>query len=111
LTDKQQLPLISAYLTSNGLIFTSGVVSREGDSEKQIRGCFEKLKGILNSAGTSMDRVLKATVYLADLSDRDKYLNPIWQEYFPVRRPCRTTIQATLGQDVRVEIEMVASLN
>lgn len=68
----------------------------------------EKLKKVLSEAGASMDSVIKATVYLVDLEDRQRYLNDIWREYFPSNPPCRTALQVALFADARVEIEMVA---
>jgi enamine deaminase RidA (YjgF/YER057c/UK114 family) len=91
------------------LIFTSGVTSPNGDTGAQIDGCFEKLRAVLAEAGSNFDKVIKVTVYLATLEDREKYLNRIWKETFPTNPPSRTTIQAGLGPNVKVEIEMVAT--
>jgi len=52
--------------------------------------------------------VVKATVYLADIEDRPKHLNPIWAETFKENRPSRTCVQAYMGQGKAVEIELVA---
>jgi 2-iminobutanoate/2-iminopropanoate deaminase len=101
-------PLLSKFRSARGIIYTSGLVSVPGDAPTQIRGCFEKLKATLAEAGLSMEDVQKVTVFLANLDDRDKYLNPIWREYFPVSPPCRTTIQAGLGRAL-VEIEAIAA--
>jgi len=103
-----QRPIISPYRVVGNLVITSGVVERTGDTPTQIRGCMEKLKQNLAKAGASFDTVIKMTIYLADLSDREKYLNDIWREYFPVNPPCRTTVEAGLGPDTRVEIEAIA---
>jgi len=91
------------------LIYTSGVTAKPGDVPTQIRNCFEKLRAILDEAGSNFDNVLKVTIYLTDLSDREKYLNEIWNEYFGKNPPGRTTVEAGLGSDTFVEIEMVAS--
>ena len=99
--------MFSKYREAGSIIYTSGVTST-GNSETQIRGCFEKLKGVLAEAGASMGDVLKVNVYLVDLNDREKYLNPIWREYFPSNPPARTTVQAGLSEPAKVEIEMVA---
>ena len=104
----QQKPrLFSLIRTTQSAIYSSGVVSTPGDAPTQIRGCFEKLKGLLLEAGLTMKDIVKVNVYLADISDREKHLNQIWVEYFPANPPCRTTVQANLGGPL-VEIEIVA---
>ena len=90
------------------LVFTSGMSGGTGDVETQIRTSLGKLEAALNEAGTSFENVVKATVYLADLNDRPKYLNPIWKETFGENRPSRTCIEASLGLGVAVEIELIA---
>ena len=76
--------------------------------ETQIRTSLGKLNVALKEAGTSFENVVKATVYLADLNDRPKYLNSIWKETFGENRPSRTCIEASLGLGVAVEIELIA---
>ncbi len=65
-----------------------------------------KLEVTLQEAGTSFENVVKATVYLSDLTYRSKYLNPIWNEVFGDKKPSRTCIEAGLG-GADVEIEMI----
>ena len=90
------------------LVFTSGRSGGKGDVETQIRNSLKRLEEALKEAGTTLDHVVKATVYLADLGDRPKYLNPIWADTFKENRPARTCIQAYLGEGVAVEIEFIA---
>jgi 2-iminobutanoate/2-iminopropanoate deaminase len=90
------------------LVFTSGMTGTPGDVETQIRNTLKKLKSVLESAGTSFENVIKATVYLADLKDRERHLNKIWKETFPENPPSRTCIQVGLAPDDLVEIELVA---
>lgn len=99
---------ISRYKTVGDLIFLSGITSNTGDAPTQMRGCFEKIKETLTEAGGSMESVLTATVYLSDLSDREKHFNAIWKEYFPTNPPTRTTVQVGIGQ-CKVEITVVAA--
>ena len=89
------------------LVFTSGRTGGEGDIDFQIRSCMAKLEATLQGAGTSFENIVKATVYLSDLSYRPKYLNPIWNEIFKDNMPSRTCIEAGLG-GADVEIEMIA---
>jgi 2-iminobutanoate/2-iminopropanoate deaminase len=93
------------------VIYTSGVTGKPGDVPTQIRNCFEKLKAVLQEAGSSFDNIAKVNIYLSDLNFREQYLNDIWNEYFGLSAtpPARTTVEAGLGQDVYVEIEMIAS--
>jgi len=90
------------------LVFTSGMTGEGEDVETQIRSALARLEGFLREAGTSMEHVVKATVYLADIEDRPKHLNPIWAETFKENRPSRTCVQAYMGQGKAVEIELVA---
>jgi len=101
---------MSRFKKVGDLVYTSGVTGKPGDVPVQIRSVFEKLGAVLLEAGTSLDKVVKATIYLSDLSYREKYLNQIWNEYFGNLEspPSRTTVEAGLGPDVFVEIEMVA---
>jgi 2-iminobutanoate/2-iminopropanoate deaminase len=99
----------SRFRTVGDIVYTSGVTGAPGDVPTQIRNCFEKLKQILVESGASLDTVLKATVYLADLEDRSKYLNDIWREYFPTNPPGRTCVEVGLGENVKVEIEFIAA--
>jgi len=92
------------------LVFTSGMTGRPGDVETQIRNTLKKLQATLESAGTTFENVVKATVYLADLKDRERYLNKIWRETFPENPPSRTCIQVGLAPDDLVEIELVAAI-
>src|SRR5690348_15570779 len=94
-------PLVSSVRIVGNLVITSGTDTDVGDSPTQIRHCFEELKRTLESAGASLETVDKVTVYLSDLSDREKYLNGIWREYFPRNPPCRTTIQVTLAPNTK----------
>ncbi|MEM2876230.1 MAG: RidA family protein [Candidatus Bathyarchaeia archaeon] len=100
--------LISGAIVVGDLVFTAGMTGGSGDTETQIRNTFSRLKDVLEKAGTSMENVVKATVYLTDLADRERYLNKIWKEMFPKNPPARTCIQAGLAGDTKVEIEMIA---
>jgi 2-iminobutanoate/2-iminopropanoate deaminase len=79
------------------------------DVEKQIRVVLDRLKEDLKKAGSSMENVVKATVYLVNLDDRERYLNPLWEEYFGKENDLvRCTIQAWLAPPAMVEIEFIA---
>jgi len=101
-----------------GLVFTSGQIPFDpntmeletGDVKAQTRRVLENLKAVLAAAGTSLDRTVKATVYLLDMNDFAA-MNEVYSEYFHTTRAARTTIQAArLPRDAKVEIELVAAL-
>ena len=96
------------------LVFTSGQAGLDQnnnispDVTTQIRKTFENLKAILEAAGSGFKNVVEVTVFLRDLSDREKYLNPIWNELFPVDPPARTSVQAVMRPEMAIEIKMIA---
>jgi len=100
--------LVSGAVVVGDLVFTAGMTGDSGDTGTQIRTIFKNMKEVLEKAGSSLENVVKATVYLVDLSDREKYLNKIWKEMFPKNPPARTTVQAGLAGNTKVEIEVIA---
>lgn len=108
----------SQAVAHNGLLYLSGQIpldpatSRliEGDVAAQTERVIENLKAVLEAAGTSLDRVLKTTVYLKDLGEFAK-MNEVYARYFSEEPPARATVEvARLPRDVRVEIEAVAAI-
>ncbi len=84
---------------------------RHGSIEEQIRLTMENLKAVLNDAGSSLNNVLKVTVFLADINDFD-IMNKIYKEYFSNDRPARSCIQAaSLPFKIKVEIEAIAYIS
>ena len=67
------MSILSNYREASGIIYTSGATSAPGDAPTQIRGCFEKLKAILEEAGSSFDNVLKVNVYLPIFYQANSY--------------------------------------
>jgi 2-iminobutanoate/2-iminopropanoate deaminase len=108
----QQSPKMSRFKKVGNLVYTSGVTGKPGDVPAQIRNVFEKLKAVLQEAGSSFDKVIKVNIYLSDLNYREQYLNQIWNDYFGNLEspPSRTTVESGLGSEVYVEIEMVATV-
>jgi 2-iminobutanoate/2-iminopropanoate deaminase len=106
----------SQAVKANGLVYTSGQIALdpatgnlvEGSFEEQVHRVFRNLKAVLEEAGSSFDRVLKATVYVTDLANFAT-LNTIYAGYFGDHKPARTTIQAAaLPKGSTVEIDLVA---
>lgn len=98
------------------IIYTSGQIPLdpssgklvEGDFEAMARRVFENLRAVLTSAGAEFRHVVKATVFLKNLSDFQK-LNGIYAEYFGDHKPARSTVAvAQLPLDSLVEIDLVA---
>ena len=71
----------------------------ESDIGAQTRACLETLRSVLAEAGTTLDRVVKAEVYLIEADDFYEF-KLVWQEYFPNNPPARTT--AVVGHDQHI---------
>ena len=108
----------SQAVSLDGWLFTSGQVGLDPATGKLVAGGFEpqarqvlaNLRSILRQAGVDFDRVVKTTVFLADLGDFGK-LNAIYGEAMGDHRPARTTVQvAALPIGAAIEIDMVARL-
>jgi 2-iminobutanoate/2-iminopropanoate deaminase len=106
----------SQAVKANGFIFTAGQgpidpgtgKPVEGDIAAQTARVMENLKTIVEAAGSSLDRAVKATVYLKDMQDFAA-MNQVYGRYFPGNPPARTTIQAArLPLDIGVEIDLIA---
>jgi 2-iminobutanoate/2-iminopropanoate deaminase len=101
-----------------GLVFTAGQIPLhpatgeliEGDIGQQTRRVMQSLAAILESAGASLQTVVKTTVFLADMNDFAA-MNAVYAEFFGDHKPARSTVQAArLPRDVRVEIEAIAAV-
>ncbi len=80
----------------------------EGGIAAQTRRVLENIAAILEAGGSSMDKVVKTTVFLADMNDFAA-MNEVYAEFFPADPPARTTVAAArLPLDILVEIEAVA---
>jgi len=106
----------SQAIRANGFVFLSGQVAFdpatgyivEGGVTYQTARIMENLKAVLEAAGSSLDQVVKTTVYLKSMDDFGK-MNEIYGRYFPKDPPARSTIEvARLPRDVRVEIDIIA---
>jgi len=100
----------------NGFLFTSGQIAIDpttgklidGDISAQTRRVLDNLKAVLESGGSSLNHVVKATVYLTDLSTFSK-MNEVYAEYLGRVKPARSTVGvAALPLGASVEIDLVA---
>src|SRR6266481_115908 len=75
---------------------------------EQTEQVFANLKAVLSAAGTSLGKVVKTTVYLADMADFAQ-MNDVYAKHFGTHKPARSTVQAAgLPKGARVEIEVIA---
>ena len=100
-------------MKAKGFIFTSGILPLnpstgkkvEGGIEKETRQTLDNIKAILEAAGSSLDDVVKVTVYLSDMNDF-KVVNEIYGHYFSEPYPARAAIEVSgLAKDAKVEIQ------
>jgi reactive intermediate/imine deaminase len=77
--------------------------------EEQAVQTFENVKAIVEAAGSSLAKVLRVNVYLADLEDFNK-MNEVYRRYFSADFPARTTIGAQLLLSMLIEVDCIASL-
>jgi reactive intermediate/imine deaminase len=106
----------SAGIKANGFIFTAGQVGtdpRTGalagpEVASQTRQCIANIQAILEAGGSSLDRLVKTTVFLADLRLFEA-MNAVYRELIPEPRPGRSTVEAKLARpEILVEIEAIA---
>ena len=105
----------SQAITIDNLVFCSGQIPLkpdgtlvEGDVAAQAHQVLANLQAVLEASGSSLDRVLKTTVFLADMHEFAA-MNAVYAEYFKDNPPARSTVQvARLPRDARVEIEAIA---
>ncbi len=99
-------------------IFVSGQIALDpetgelvpGGIEEQTERVLQNLRAILEAAGSSLEKVVKTTVYLADLNDFSK-MNEVYARYFPGEKPARATVEVSrLPRDARIEMEAIATL-
>ena len=100
----------------NGMLFTSGVIPIDpetntlvqGDVEAQARQAIGNLKNLIEASGSSMEKVVKTTVFIKDMNDFGK-INDIYKEFFTSDFPARSCVEvARLPKDVLIEIEAIA---
>ena len=108
----------SQAVVSQGLVFVSGQIPIDpasgilnaGTIQEQTTLVLQNLKAILEASGSSLDGVVKTTVYLKDMGDFPA-MNEIYSEFFGTARPARATVEvARLPRDVSVEIDAIGSV-
>ncbi len=106
----------SQAILAGGFVFASGQIPIdpetgrfvEGGIAEQTEQVLRNISNLLEAAGTSLARVVKTTVFLADMNDFAT-MNEVYARFFDTEPPARSTVQAArLPRDARVEIEVVA---
>jgi 2-iminobutanoate/2-iminopropanoate deaminase len=106
----------SQAIKANGLIFLSGQIPLDpstqqlisGDVAAQTERVLQNLAGVLKAAGSSLQQVVKTTVFLKNMSEFGA-MNEVYGRYFTEAPPARSTVEvARLPKDVLVEIDVIA---
>jgi 2-iminobutanoate/2-iminopropanoate deaminase len=108
-------PNLSPATRFGNLVFVSGQTGRHPttgevgkDVREQTRNALERVKRILEAAGTSLDNVLAVTTHLTTREDLAAY-NEEYAKYFPTSKPARTTVEVMLNRpELLVEITVTA---
>ena len=106
----------SHAIIANGFVFTAGKIGTDPKTDMLVAGgiaeqteqVLNNLETVLKAAGSSLDAVVKTTIFLADLNDFAK-MNEVYAKRFKAPFPARSTVQvARLPRDAKIEIEAVA---
>ena len=106
----------SQAVVAGGFVFASGQIPTdpatgqfvEGGISELTRQVLRNLSKVLEAAGTGLERVVKTTVFLADMNDFAA-MNEVYARFFGENPPARSTVEAArLPRDARVEIDVIA---
>ena len=106
----------SQAVKANGFVFASGQIALdpatmqivEGGIREQTERVLRNLTAVLEAAGSGLDRVVKTTVFLADMNEFAA-MNEVYGSFFGDLPPARSTVEVRrLPRDVRVEIDVIA---
>ena len=107
----------SQAVVTGGMLYSSGQIALtpegeliDGGIREQTRQVLNNLSAVLEAAGTSLQQVVKTTIFLADMDDFAA-VNEIYAEFFGAHRPARSTVAVrTLPKNVLVEIDCIATV-
>jgi 2-iminobutanoate/2-iminopropanoate deaminase len=106
----------SQAIKANGMVYASGQIPLdpatgqlvEGDIGRQTERVLNNLKAVLEAAGSSLENVVRTTVYLSDLGDFAE-MNAAYGSFFTEAPPARSTVQVSrLPRDARIEVDVIA---
>jgi len=106
----------SQAIEVNGMVFTSGVIpvnpatgELPAGVEAQAEQAFSNMAALLQAAGTSIEAVIKTTVFIKEMNDFGK-INEVYAKYFTGTFPARSCVEvARLPKDVLLEVEAIAT--
>ena len=82
------------------------------DIEAQCHSVFKNVRLIVESAGSSWDKIVDVTVFLTNMKDDFKTYNKIYAEYFKDNQPCRTTVEiSSLPTPIAIELKVIATID
>ena len=107
----------SQAIVANRFVFTAGQIGAAADGsglvgesvEEQTEQVMANLKGILEAAGSSLDRVVKTTCFLSDLANFGAF-NEVYRRHMGADFPARSTFGVSLPAGVLVEVEAIANV-
>lgn len=107
----------SHAMVVNNLVFTSGQIplDTEGnivssDVKEQTKQVLENLSVVLEEAGSDLNSVVKATIFISDMNEFQQ-INEVYGSYFNEHQPARSCVEVSrLPKDVKVEIELVGKV-
>lgn len=106
----------SQAIEINNMIFTSGIIPInpangtlvDGSIEEQTKQVFDNMNGLLEDAGSSLDKIIKTTVFIKNMDDFSR-VNEVYASYFTGDFPARSCVEvARLPKDVLIEVEAIA---
>jgi 2-iminobutanoate/2-iminopropanoate deaminase len=116
-TDKapQAIGPYSQAIIANNMVFTSGQIALDSDGNLvcndvagQTEQVLKNLSEVLKEAGSSLDRVVKTTIFLSSMDDFAT-VNEVYAKFFKEHKPARSTVAVkTLPLNVKVEIDSIA---
>ena len=105
---------ISKAIIAGDYIYVSGEVAFDatgeiiqGGIEAETKQILDSISNTLKNANSSLEEVIKTTVWLKNVSDFGQF-NKIYAQYFPEKKPARSTVRADLMIDAKIEIEAIA---
>jgi 2-iminobutanoate/2-iminopropanoate deaminase len=104
----QGIVLNNLFFSSGQIPLTKDGVMLDGDVKEQTHQVFRNLEAVLKEAGSSLDQVIKATVFIKDMNEFAE-INEVYGQYFADHKPARSCVEvARLPKDAKVEIEVIA---
>jgi 2-iminobutanoate/2-iminopropanoate deaminase len=97
------------YVSGQGPVDLTTMEVQRGTIEEETRRTLENVRLVLEAGGCTFDDVVKCTCYIADMADFDAF-SRVYREHFKMPRPARSTIEAPLWGEMKVEIDAIARI-